>query len=91
MSDMRIVQCFGIKKRPRKPEKKCRKRFLWTARTGGKHQFGRKGTQACPNCGTLPDFSHPYNRYLNQEITGEEAEAAMPDYNEKCRKIQEEK
>ena len=80
MSDQRIVQCFGIKRRPRTKAKLCRRKFLWTAAGIGKNHFGRKGTQACPHCGTLPDFSHPYNKYLNGELSFEEAKSAMTDY-----------
>lgn len=79
MSDYRIVQCFGIKMVPRKPAKVCRKKYLWIA-AGLGGNFGRKGAQACPNCGNPPDFTHPYNRYLNNEITLDEAEALMPEY-----------
>ena len=80
MADYRIVQCFGIKRRPKKPAVNCRKKFLWTASGASEGRFGRKGTQACPNCGTLPDFTHPLNRYFNNEITLDEAEALMPNY-----------
>jgi len=83
MSDYRIVQCFGVKKRPHKQDKRCRKRFLWKASGTGKHQFGSRGTQACPGCGTLPNFKHPYNKYLSGDITYEEAVAQMPDFLEK--------
>lgn len=83
MSDHRIVQCFGTKVRPRKPARACRRRFMWTARGSSQGNFGRKGAQACPHCGTLPDFKHPVNRYLNNEITGEEAQAIFQrDYNQ---------
>jgi len=82
MSDRRVVQCFGIKKKPHKADKVCGKQFLWTAR-GASGNFGGKGNQACPHCGTLPDFQHPFNRYLNREMTYEEAEAAMPEYRKK--------
>jgi hypothetical protein len=85
MSDHKLVQCFGTKRRPHKQDKPCRRRFMWTARAGGKHQFGRKGTQACPHCGTLPDLGHPFNRYLNGEISEEEAQAMMPAYTEKIK------
>lgn len=80
MSDYRVVQCFGVKKRPRKPEEACRKRYLWIARGASSGNFGRKGAQACPNCGTLPDFDHPYNRFLMGFITEEQAKAEMPEY-----------
>lgn len=80
MPDHRIVQCFGVKRRPHKPDKLCRRKFLWTARGTGKHHFGRRGTQACPHCGTMPDFTHPYNRYLAGYITFEEAKAMMPEW-----------
>ncbi len=72
MSDRRVVQCFGTKRRPRKQDKSCHARFLWTA-AGLSGNFGSKGTQACPKCGTLPAFSHPVNRWLNQEISEDEA------------------
>lgn len=91
MSDHRIVQCFGVKRRPHKEDKLCRRRFLWTARGTGKTQFGRKGTQACPHCGTMPDFKHPFNRYLSGEIDEEEAKAMMPDFIEQLKKAQGEK
>ena len=91
MSDVRIVQCFGTKRRPHKEDKTCRRRFIWTAFGNGKTQFGRKGTQACPHCGTLPDFTHPLNQFLNGEITDIEAEAAMPAYIEKLKKKAAEK
>lgn len=83
MGDRRIVQCFGIKRKPGKPDKACGRKFLWTARGASSGNFGSKGTQACPHCGTLPDFQHPFNRYLNRELTYEEAEAAMPEYRKK--------
>ena len=82
MSDFRIVQCYGIKVRPHKQAKYCNRRFRWVAR-GTHGNFGRKGTQACPHCGNLPDFAHPMNRYLNDEITGEEAQRTIAqDYDE---------
>ncbi len=82
MSDNRIVQCVGNKVRPHKQTKTCRKKFLWTAKGSSAGNFGRKGAQACPSCGTLPDLAHPINRYLNNEITGEEAkETLLRDYN----------
>ncbi len=84
MADYRIVQCFGVKKRPGKPAKNCRRRFMWTAKAMARN-FGGKGTQACPYCGTLPDFQHPFNRYLAGNITEEEAKAGMPAYIEKLR------
>jgi hypothetical protein len=55
------------------------------------NQFGGRGVQACPYCGTMPQFGHPYNRYLDGQITEEEAEAAMPDYIEKQKKEHGEK
>lgn len=82
MSDYRVVQCFGIKQRPRKPAQICRNRYLWVARGASQGNFGRKGAQACPNCGSQPDFQHPYNRYLNRELSLDEAEAAMGAYRE---------
>jgi hypothetical protein len=81
MSDYRIVQCFGTKKRPRKPEEVCRQRYLWGAIGATSGNFGRKGAQACPNCGTMPEFAHPLNRFLGQEISLEEAEQSMEEYN----------
>lgn len=83
MSDHRIVQCFGVKKRPGQPKKLCRRKFVWSAKGATEHRFGGNGTQACPHCGTLPDLAHPYNRFLNGELTVEEAKAKMPDYLEK--------
>lgn len=83
MSDHRVVQCFGVKRRPGKPDQICRQKFLWSAKGATSGRFGSKGIQACPNCGTLPDFRHPYNRYLNREMTLAEAEAAMPAYIER--------
>ena len=80
MADHRIMQCFGTLRRPHKEDKSCRRRFLWTARGNGKTQFGRKGTQCCPHCGTMPDLSHPFNRYLDGEIDEEQAKAMMPDF-----------
>ncbi len=82
MVDQRIVQCFGIYKKPHKPEKDCRRKYLWTARGASAGNFGSKGVQACPHCGTMPNFKHPYNQYLDGLITFEEAAAAMPDYAE---------
>ena len=82
MGDRRIVQCFGIKRRPHKADKVCGRKFLWTAR-GARGNFGSKGAQACPHCGTLPDFQHPYNQHLAGTMTYEEAAAAMPAYREK--------
>lgn len=80
MSDYRIVQCFGIKKRPHKPTEQCRNRYLWIASGASSGNFGRKGAQACPNCGSPPEFRHPLNRALIGEITMEQAEAMMPEY-----------
>ena len=82
MSDRRIVQCFGTKRKPHKPDKECRRKYVWTAR-GISGNFGGKGVQACPHCGTMPDFRHPYNKYLNVDISYEEAAAGMPEYKEK--------
>ena len=83
MGTHRIVQCFGTEVRPRKPTRPCRRKFLWTARGSSRGNFGSKGVQACPHCGTMPDFQHPFNIYLNREMTYEEAEAAMPAYRKK--------
>jgi len=80
VSDYRLVQCFGTKKQPRKPNKACRKRWLWTASGANQYRFGRNGTAVCPNCGCAPDFRHPFNRYLNGELTEDEAKSQMPDY-----------
>lgn len=82
MSDRRIVQCFGVKRRPRKQDKDCRRKFIWTARGASAGNFGSKGVQACPHCGTSPDFRHPFNRFLNREMTEDQARAAMPAYEE---------
>lgn len=89
--DHRIVQCFGTKRRPHKEDKICRRRFLWTALGNGKTQFGRKGTQACPHCGTMPNFKHPFNQYLIGELSEEEAKLAMPEYIESLEKAQDKK
>ena len=77
MGDRRIVQCFGVKRRPRKAEKICRRKYLWTARGSSAGNFGSKGIQACPHCGTMPDFQHPINRYLNGDLAQEEAQAIL--------------
>lgn len=79
MPDHRIVQCFGTKIRPRKPAEACRQRYLWIA-AGTSGNFGRRGTRACPNCGNLPDFQHPANRWLGGEISQAEAEELMKTY-----------
>ncbi len=89
MSDTRIVQCFGTLRRPRQEDKPCRRRFLWTSRGGKESHFGRKGAQACPHCGTMPDFRHPHNQFLDGGITEEKAKALMPAYIEMLRKEQE--
>lgn len=86
MSDRRLVQCFGTKRRPRKADQACRRRYIWTGVGTGKHHFGSTGAHACPHCGSLPEHGHPYNRYLNGELTFEEAEAAMPGFIEKIEK-----
>jgi len=86
VSDRRVVQCFGIKKRPHKADKVCGRKFLWTARGAASGNFGSNGTQACPHCGTLPDFQHPYNRYLVGEITYEEAADLMPEFRKELDK-----
>lgn len=80
MPDRRIVQCFGIKRRPHKEPKVCRRQWMWTARGASSGNFGRKGAQACPYCGTPPDFKHPYNRMLAGELTRDEAIAKMDEY-----------
>ena len=85
MSDYRIVQCFGIKQSPGKEAKPCRRQFLWTA-SGRAGNFGGKGVQACPYCGSMPDFQHPVNRGLNGELqTGEQIQAAWVEYEEKVK------
>ena len=82
MATHRIVQCFGTLVRPHKQNRPCRRKFLWTARGSSKGNFGRKGTQACPHCGTLPDFKHPVNKWLNHELSQKEAvEIFQRDYN----------
>lgn len=86
MSDHRVVQCFGTRHRRGKPDKPCRRRFGWTSVGSKDSHFGARGTQACPHCGTLPVFAHPYNQYLNGEITYEEAEAAMPEFEKSLEK-----
>ena len=83
MADQRIVQCFGVKKQPHKADKVCGRRFLWTARGASAGNFGRKGAQACPHCGTMPDFRHPFNIFLDGGMTYEEAADAMPEYRKK--------
>jgi len=80
LSDYRVVQCFGTKRRPGRPEQTCRDKYLWAAAGATAGNFGRKGVQACPNCGTPPDFRHPLNQALNGDITIEQAEAMMPEY-----------
>lgn len=80
MSDYRIVQCFGTKRRRGKPDKPCRRKYQWTSIGGKDSHFGPRGAQACPHCGTIPFFAHPYNRYLNGEMTFEEASASMPEF-----------
>ncbi|MBD3260345.1 MAG: hypothetical protein GF334_01485 [Candidatus Altiarchaeales archaeon] len=87
MGDFRIVQCFGVKRRPGKPAKICRRRFIWTAADAGRNNFGRRGTQACPHCGTLPDFTHPYNRYLGGELSYEQAVGMMPEWQEEKKRL----
>ncbi len=86
MSDRRVVQCFGIKRRPHKADKACRQRFMWTAIGSTISHFGGRGTQACPNCGTLPNFRHPLNRYWGGEITEDEAMEMMPAFLESLEK-----
>jgi len=88
VSDYRLVQCFGTKKQPRKPDKPCRKRWLWSASGATRNRFGRNGTIYCPNCGSSPDFRHPFNKYLNGEISEKEAKESMPDYIEILKKQQ---
>lgn len=73
MSDYRRVQCFGVSRKPKKAAKMCRRQYVWKAK-GSSGNFGRKGIQSCPHCGTLPDFSHPVNRWLNGEISQEQAQ-----------------
>lgn len=88
MSDHRVIQCFGTKRRPKKPDEQCRQRYLWIASGASSGRFGRKGAQACPNCGSIPDFRHPLNRYLGGELSLDQAEQAMPEY---IRMMEEEK
>ncbi len=83
MSTQRIVQCFGTKVRPHKEAKICRKKYRWTAIGSSAGNFGGKGTQACPSCGTPPDFQHPINMYWGGTLTQEEAkEVLRRDYDE---------
>jgi len=79
MSDYRVVQCFGVKQRPKKPTEVCRNKYLWIA-AGTSGNFGRRGAQACPNRGTPPEFAHPINRWYGGEITSEEAEKLLETY-----------
>lgn len=58
---------------------------MWTAAAAARN-FGGRGVHACPYCGTIPDFRHPFNRFLNGELTEEDAQAAMPAYLEKLEK-----
>jgi hypothetical protein len=82
MGTRRIVQCFGTLVRPRKPARPCRRKFVWTARGSSRGNFGSKGVQACPHCGTLPDLGHPVNRWLNSELSQEKVvEILQRDYN----------
>ncbi len=85
MAEQRLVQCFGTKVRPHKEAKRCRRKYRWIA-IGVSGNFGRKGAQACPYCGTPPDFKHPLNRYYAGQMTLEEAKAAMNDYLEEWEK-----
>jgi polyhydroxyalkanoate synthesis regulator phasin len=39
----------------------------------------------------MPDFKHPFNRYLAGEIEEDEAKAMMPDFIENLKKAQGEK
>jgi len=82
MPDRKVVQCFGTQRKQGKPDKPCRRQFLWTA-SALSHNFGGKGVQACPYCGTMPDFQHPFNRFLGGELSEEAARAAMPKYLER--------
>lgn len=82
MATSRLVQCFGTLVRPRKQAKDCRRRYIWTAIGSSANQFGRKGVQACPHCGTMPDFTHPMNRMFNREISQQEMQEIFEkDYN----------
>ncbi len=82
MSDSRVVQCFGVKRRPRKADKTCRRQYLWIARGASAGNFGRKGVQACPHCGTQPDFRHPINKYLAGTFSQEQAQKVLrEEYN----------
>ncbi|RLA59316.1 MAG: hypothetical protein DRQ89_14255 [Epsilonproteobacteria bacterium] len=82
MSDSRVVQCFGTLRRPQKEAKPCRRRFVWSSAGAKESHFGRRGAQACPHCGTMPDFRHPMNRMLSGEVDPEQAAALMPAYLE---------
>lgn len=82
MATRRIVQCFGTKIRPHKKTQQCRRKYLWTAIGSSAGNFGRKGAQACPHCGTIPNFKHPINKYLNGDLSEEQAKAILKnDYN----------
>ncbi len=90
MADQRIVQCFGVKVRPGKAARECRKRYLWIARGASAGNFGRKGAQACPSCGTMPDFRHPINKYLDGTLSQEQAQEILRrDYDANWRKKEE--
>ena len=82
MGDRRRVQCFGVKRQPHKRDRECRKQYLWIAIGASAGNFGRKGAQACPNCGTPPDFRHPYNKFLDGQMEYDDAIVAMAEYEE---------
>jgi len=85
VSDHRIVKCFGTKKVPGKEAKPCRRIFKWTA-SALAGNFGGKGVQACPYCGTMPDLQHPVNQGLHGDLqTPEQVRAAWVDYEEKLK------
>jgi len=80
MSDWRVVQCFGTLVRPGKPARPCRAQFMWIA-AGTHGNFGRKGARACPHCGNLPNLAHPINQRLVGDITDEEFNILIEDWN----------
>ena len=90
MADHAVVQCFGIRKRPRKPDQACRKKYLWTAQGASSGNFGRKGVGWCPSCGTMPNHGHPINRYLAGTLGQQEAQEILRrDYDENWMKKEE--
>jgi len=81
MADRRIVQCFGTLRKPGKPARPCREKFLWIA-AGTRGNFGSKGTKgACPHCGTLVNLAHPVNVMLDGGYRDEaEYQKALQNY-----------